>query len=146
MVDKCSCVAPVLVAACLVIACSSTFGHAHDILEPRSMICLKDFPTDPAVFSDDMKPYVVKIIASHGIEEWKAVVLTNELHHHMGLWSIIGAKMGVRARELLNASFDEIDVASSAGVKPPYSCLNDGLQVATGASLGRGTIRVRDAN
>jgi pyrimidine-specific ribonucleoside hydrolase len=110
------------------------------------MICFKEFPTDPALFSDDMKPYVSKIIAKHGLEEWKAVVLTNELHHHMGLWSILGAKMGVRARELLNAPFDNLEVSSSAGVKPPYSCLNDGLQVATGASLGRGTIQVSDAN
>jgi pyrimidine-specific ribonucleoside hydrolase len=110
------------------------------------MICFREFPTDPALFSDDMKPYVSKIIAKHGLEEWKAVVLTNELHHHMGLWSILGAKMGVRARELLNAPFDEVDVSSYAGVKPPYSCLNDGLQIATGASLGRGTIQVSDAN
>ena len=146
MIDRCSHVTAVLVIICLVILCWSTPPCAHETVEPRSMICLKEFPTDPALFSSDMKPYVSKIIARHGLEEWKAVVLTNELHHHMGLWSIIGAKMGVRARELLSAPFDEVDVSSSAGIKPPYSCLNDGLQVATGASLGRGTIKVIDAN
>jgi pyrimidine-specific ribonucleoside hydrolase len=50
--------------------------------------------------------------------------------------------MGLRARELLGASLDELRVESLAGLRPPVSCLNDGLQAATGASLGRGTIRV----
>lgn len=109
------------------------------------MINFKEFPTNPAFFNDELKPYVSKIVKKHGSEEWKAVVLTNELHHHMGLWSIVGAKMGIRAREILAAPLDNIDVISSAGTKPPYSCLNDGLQASTGASLGRGTIKVTDA-
>jgi pyrimidine-specific ribonucleoside hydrolase len=50
--------------------------------------------------------------------------------------------MGIRARELLGASLDELSVESFAGLQPPLSCFNDGLQVATGASLGRGTINV----
>jgi pyrimidine-specific ribonucleoside hydrolase len=119
---------------------------AHDIIESRSMINFKEFPINPELYNDEVKPYVSTIIRKHGLEEWKAVVLTNELHHHMGLWSIVGAKMGIRARELLTAAFDEITVFSSAGAKPPYSCLNDGLQVATGASLGRGTIKVSEEN
>ncbi len=146
MVEKCAYFTAVQVSLCLFILCWSMSTHARDLAEPRSMICFKEFPTNPAFFSDDLKPYVSKIIAKHGLEEWKAVVLTNELHHHMGLWSIVGAKMGVRAREILNAPFDEVEVSSSAGGKPPYSCLNDGLQVATGASIGRGTIQVSDAN
>jgi pyrimidine-specific ribonucleoside hydrolase len=50
--------------------------------------------------------------------------------------------MGLRARELTGAALDELRVESYAGLKPPLSCLNDGLQVATGASLGHGTITV----
>ena len=110
----------------------------------RSMINFVEFPVDPSMFRDDLRPYVSEIIGQHGLEEWKAVVLTNELHHHMGLWSIVGAKMGVRAREMLSAPFEKMTVVSSTGMKPPYSCLNDGLQVSTGASLGRGTISVVD--
>jgi len=121
-------------------------ANAHHAVDRRSMINFREFPVDPSFFSDELKPYVSEIVNTHGMEEWKAVVLTNELHHHMGLWSIIGAKMGIRAREILNAPFDKVEVISSAGMKPPYSCLNDGLQVSTGASLGRGTIKVIDAN
>ena len=50
--------------------------------------------------------------------------------------------MGLRAREFFNVALDELQVESHAGLKPPLSCVNDGLQVATGASLGRGTITV----
>jgi hypothetical protein len=48
-------------------------------IEPRSTINFKEFPTNPALFNDELKPYVSEIIKKHGLEEWKAVVLTNEL-------------------------------------------------------------------
>ena len=48
--------------------------------------------------------------------------------------------MGIRAREVLKAPFDQIHVISFCGFKPPFSCTNDGIQVSTGASLGRATI------
>ena len=48
--------------------------------------------------------------------------------------------MGIRAREILGAPFDQLGVISSCGDSPPFSCTNDGIQVSTGASLGRGTI------
>jgi pyrimidine-specific ribonucleoside hydrolase len=114
--------------------------------EPRIPVVLETYPTDPALFQNDLRPFVSSIIALHGIEEWKAAVLTNELHRHLGIYSILGAKMGILAREILNASLDELTVESHAGLKPPLSCLNDGLQVATGASLGRGTITVPETH
>jgi pyrimidine-specific ribonucleoside hydrolase len=66
------------------------------------------------------------------------------MHRHLGIYSLIGAKMGIHARELLDASLDELRVESHAGLEPPLSCLTDGLQVATGATLGRGTITLAD--
>jgi pyrimidine-specific ribonucleoside hydrolase len=118
--------------------------QAHEGMIPSTTINFKEFPTDPVIFNDDLKPFMSQIIAKHGLEEWKAVVLTNELHHHMGLWSIVGAKMGLRAREIMSAPYDELAIESSAGFKPPFSCLNDGLQVSTGATLGRGTIKITE--
>jgi pyrimidine-specific ribonucleoside hydrolase len=111
-------------------------------LEEREAVTLQEFPTESELFRDDVKPYVNAIIERHGLEEWKACLLTNELHRHLGGYSIIGAKMGIRAREILGAPFDELTVVSNAGSEPPLSCLNDGLQVSTGASIGRGTITV----
>ena len=108
----------------------------------RPLVTLREIPVAPGLFQPDLQPLVDDIIKRHGVEEWKLVVLTSELHRHLGLYSILGAKMGLRARELLGASLDELRVESLAGGQPPVSCLNDGLQVATGASLGRGTISV----
>ena len=115
-------------------------AHEAQKLDERKPVCLKEYPTDPSLFNELVRPYVLKIIERHGLEEWKAVLLTNELHRHLGMWSIIGAKMGIRARELLGAPFDKLDVISFCGYKPPFSCTNDGIQVSTGASLGRATI------
>ena len=108
----------------------------------RPLVTLRAIPSDPGQFQADVAPLVRDIIARHGEEEWRIVVLTNELHRHLGLYSILGAKMGLRARELLGADMDELRVESLAGLNPPTSCFNDGLQVSTGASLGRGTITV----
>ena len=110
----------------------------------RQPVVLVAFPTKPDQFRDDLRPFVERIIARHGFEEWNTVVLVHELHRHLGVFSVLGAKMGLRARELLGASLDDLRVESHAGFKPPVSCFNDGLQVATGASLGRGTITVSD--
>ncbi len=120
----------------------SPSSDAH--LDARESVVLNHFPADPSLFRDDVSPYVEKIIQRHGLEEWKACVLTNEFHRHLGIYSIVGAKMGIRAREILEAPFDTLEVISLAGDKPPLSCMNDGLQVSTGASLGRGAIRLSD--
>jgi len=112
------------------------------VLTPRETVVLERYPIDPQEFRPDVRPLVTAIIARHGQEEFRAALLTNELHRHLGTYSILGAKMGIRAREVLGADLDTLSVTSRAGLKPPLSCLNDGLQVATGASLGRGAIQV----
>lgn len=71
--------------------------------------------------------------------EARLVNLTNEIHGHIGIYSIIGTKMGLYARELLG---ERPSVLSFAGKTPPLSCLNDGIQIGSGATLGRGLIEV----
>ncbi|HOC55520.1 MAG TPA: nucleoside hydrolase [Verrucomicrobiota bacterium] len=109
---------------------------------PRATVIMDKFPTEAEHLLPDVRKPAAQIIARHGLEEWKAAVLTSELHRHLGTYSIVGAKMGLRARERFNVALDELRVESHAGLKPPLSCVNDGLQTATGASLGRGTISV----
>jgi len=112
------------------------------MLPLRATVIMADFPATPQQLLPDVAELATQIIARHGLEEWKAAVLTSELHRHLGTYSIVGAKMGLRARERFNVALDELRVESHAGLSPPLSCVNDGLQVATGASLGRGTITV----
>jgi pyrimidine-specific ribonucleoside hydrolase len=108
-------------------------------------VVLAAFPSAPDQFRADVRDSVSRIVSRHGGEEWRAALLTNELHGHLGTFSLVGVKMGIRARERLGAALDEVEVLSFAGSEPPLSCLNDGLQASTGATVGRGTIRVEGA-
>jgi pyrimidine-specific ribonucleoside hydrolase len=100
------------------------------------------FPVDREQFNYDVRPIIDSAIARYGYDEWKANVMTDEFHGHLGVFSIVGAKMGIKARELFGVGPDMLEVTTFAGVKPPYSCLNDGIQVSTGATLGMGTIHL----
>lgn len=103
---------------------------------------LVSLPSAPSDYQDDVAPWVERIVTRHGSAEWQCVVLTHELHGHLGVLNVLGAKMGLRARELLKSPREGLHVVSYAGLTTPLSCFNDGLQVATGATLGRGTIEV----
>lgn len=102
------------------------------------------FPLTPDLYADDVKPYVNEIIKRHGFSEFRAGVLTNELHGHLGIYAIIGVKMGIRVRQYFNISVDDVHVISYAGSGPPVSCMNDGLQVSTGGTVGHGLFEVSD--
>jgi pyrimidine-specific ribonucleoside hydrolase len=105
-------------------------------------VTFKQFPDEPRLFREDISQLINQIIERHGRKEWRIVTLTNEFHDHLGIYSIVGAKMGLRAREYFHVGLDELSVVSYAGSEPPISCFNDGLQVSTGATLGHGTISI----
>lgn len=104
------------------------------------------FPTGCGLYAADVAPIVDEAIARHGASEWRAAVLTNELHGHLGIYATIGVKMGIRAREYFDIGVDDIEVTTWAGSRPPVSCMNDGLQVGTGATVGHGLITVAEVD
>jgi len=95
---------------------------------------------------DDIRKISEAAIGRFGPKEWRTVLLTNEIHGHLGIYSILGAKMGLRAIDILGTPDHDspLYVLSYAGLIPPVSCLNDGLQISTGSTLGNGRIRVSD--
>jgi pyrimidine-specific ribonucleoside hydrolase len=103
---------------------------------------IKTFPSDSTFYSTDVEPFVAEIIRKYGMDEWVSSVITNELHRHLGVFSIIGVKMGIRAREYFDTGVDEFSTISFAGSEPPLSCINDGLQVSTGSTPGHGLLTV----
>ncbi len=105
-------------------------------------IVFNRFPVQREMFNYDVRSILDSAIARYGLEEWKANVMTDEFHGHLGVFSIVGAKMGIKAREIFGVGPDMLEVTTYAGTKPPYSCLNDGIQVSTGATLGMGTIHL----
>jgi pyrimidine-specific ribonucleoside hydrolase len=108
---------------------------------PKNQV-IKEFPVDPSFYFDDIKGSVTNIIDKYGMDEWSSGVLANELHRHLGVFAIIGVKMGIRAREYFDTGVDEFSTTSFAGSVPPLSCFNDGLQVSTGSTPGHGLLTV----
>ena len=102
----------------------------------------KRIPADTSFYFSDLQEYIPDIIERHGKIEFEAGVLTNELHRHFGIYATIGVKMGIRAREYFHIGVDEMTVVSYAGSLTPVSCMNDGLQVSTGATAGHGLLKV----
>ena len=102
------------------------------------------FPVGHTLYAGDVVPMIDGTIDRYGPSEWRAGVLTNELHGHLGIYATVGVKMGIRAREYFNIGVDDIRVTTYAGHNPPVSCMNDGLQVGTGATLGHGLITVAE--
>ncbi len=105
-------------------------------------VVFNKFPSQREMFNYDVRPMMDSAIARYGLEEWKANVMTDEFHGHLGVFSIVGAKMGIRARDFFGVGPDMLEVITFAGTRPPYSCLNDGIQVSTGATLGMGKIHL----
>lgn len=70
-----------------------------------------------------------------------------EFHGHLGPFLVIGVRMGLLAKRTLNSDgFSDLSVTVNTGSKPPLSCVADGIQVATGCTLGKGNIAVRNLN
>jgi inosine-uridine nucleoside N-ribohydrolase/formylmethanofuran dehydrogenase subunit E len=89
----------------------------------------------------DVRKRKAGIVAKNGETEWFAQLMMNELHDHLGSYSIMGVKMGLRAAELLNAPQHGMHVVSYSAAQPPVSCLNDGIIVGTGSTPGRALFR-----
>lgn len=105
----------------------------------------KAFPIDTALYKMDYGKILNKTIGKFGVIEWKAISMTNEIHGHTGIYSIIGAKMGIRAMEYFNVGINNLLVITFAGNNPPLSCFNDGIQISTGATIGQGLITISDS-
>lgn len=64
-------------------------------------------------------------------------------HGHRGPYLVCGVRMGLLALRLLRSrGYTGLTVTAETGVTPPVSCLVDGLQIATGCTLGKGNIAV----
>jgi inosine-uridine nucleoside N-ribohydrolase len=100
-------------------------------------VVLTDDPLPASALRPDVRERRDRIIARHGRREWFAQLLMNELHQHLGAYSVIGVKMGLRAAEVLNAPQHGMTVVSHVEPTPPVSCLIDGIIVATGCTPGR---------
>ena len=138
-----ACVAMAIAFMCGATGEPGTQVHDTASMPGRTALLLRQLPTDAAAYQPETAALVqAGIPEKYGLEEWTAVVLTNELHQHVGIYNMLGAKMGVRARELLNAPTRTVDVTAETGAAPPMSCMVDGLQAALGSTLGQNLMHV----
>jgi len=65
------------------------------------------------------------------------------LHGHLGPFLVAGIRMGLLALELLESpGYFGIHAESDAGSITPQSCLNDGIQIGSGCTAGKGNLIV----
>jgi formylmethanofuran dehydrogenase subunit E len=76
-----------------------------------------------------------------GDPDWLATVV--QFHGHLGPAIVAGARMGMAGVRAVDAKgyFDVEVTCEGPFVKPPQSCFLDGVQVGTGATLGKRSLR-----
>lgn len=117
----------------------------NETYRPRQHVVFSIFPTDSIYYADDVNQIKNKIISKYGEEEFMLGTIASEIHNHLGIYTILGVKMGLYAREILNVPKNQIKVVSYAGNVQPLSCLNDGIMVATGSTPAYGLFAVNDS-
>ena len=65
------------------------------------------------------------------------------LHGHLGPFLVAGIRMGLLAVTLLESpGYFGIRAESEAGSTTPLSCLNDGVQIGSGCTTGKGNLDI----
>lgn len=67
-------------------------------------------------------------------------------HGHVGPWNVLGLRIGQAAMREFDVKWGghELDIVCYVPMTTPYTCMTDGLVVATGNSLGRLDIRLAE--
>jgi formylmethanofuran dehydrogenase subunit E len=70
-----------------------------------------------------------------------------QFHGHLGPMAVAGARLGMAGLRAADAKgFFDVEVACEGQfAKPPHSCFLDGVQISTGATLGKRNLSVQNA-
>jgi len=64
-------------------------------------------------------------------------------HGHLGPFLILGLKAGLFANKILGKNCFEVYATVETEPSPPFSCVLDGIQVATGCTMGKRNIELK---
>jgi len=67
-----------------------------------------------------------------------------KFHGHLGPYAVIGLRMGKLAVEKMGVRGKKLKCVVRTGIKPPISCIIDGIQFSSSCTLGKGNIKVED--
>ncbi|MDX9907812.1 MAG: hypothetical protein RBS55_14600, partial [Bacteroidales bacterium] len=70
--------------------------HGHS---GQGGVIFSGFPVHQDDYTLDVQEIMAETLKEYGEEEWRLVALTSEIHGHLGIYAIIGAKMGLFAKE-----------------------------------------------
>jgi formylmethanofuran dehydrogenase subunit E len=70
------------------------------------------------------------------------LVAAGRFHGHIGPFLAIGLRMGQLANERLGRAPMDMKAAVRVKARPPRSCVVDGIQYATGCTMGKGNIEI----
>ena len=65
-------------------------------------------------------------------------------HGHLGPHLVLGLKMGLLAKNLLQGDPFNMRAEIHTQKTPPQSCILDGVQFSSGCTLGKGNIKVKE--
>ena len=69
-----------------------------------------------------------------------------KFHGHLGVYLVLGLKAGLYANEILGKNIFDMHACVETEPTPPRSCFVDGVQVATGCTMGKRNIDLRDGD
>jgi formylmethanofuran dehydrogenase subunit E len=68
-----------------------------------------------------------------------------EFHGHVGPYVVLGYRMGMLARRILESpGYFDMTVAVESPLQPPPSCLIDGIQLGSGCTTGKRSLTVEE--
>lgn len=73
------------------------------------------------------------------------LVAAGRFHGHIGPFVAIGLRMGALANELLGRDPMGMEAEVRVEPRPPRSCVVDGIQYATGCTMGKRNISITEA-
>ena len=74
--------------------------------------------------------------------ENRLLILAGRFHGHIGPFLAIGLRMGLLANETLGRDPMQVRARVSVDPRPPRSCVIDGIQFATGCTMGKRNIEI----
>jgi formylmethanofuran dehydrogenase subunit E len=66
-----------------------------------------------------------------------------KFHGHIGPYAVLGYRMGLIANQKLGDGPFEKNTIVWTDTEPPLSCLVDGIQISSGCTLGKGSIKIQ---
>jgi len=70
----------------------------------------------------------------------------SKFHGHLGLFLVLGVKAGLYANKKMGKDKLKMHAHIETEPSPPLSCFADGIQVATGCTMGKRNIELKNGN